>query len=151
MLLWSFAQEMWEHQNDVLQDTQLEDSCQMRDAEILMIPLPSCTKRWTCNVQRIDAWYFDVPLAIRLLKPLRSHHQLLVNARILVDKSEQHAMSGQHTLNQYYTHLPSMRTFQNAALEWIGSGCQTEFPNEPVESVEFLYTRTQLKIRSCLL
>ncbi len=28
-------------------------------------------------------------------------------------KSEQHAMSGQHTLNQYYTHLPSMRTVWN--------------------------------------
>jgi hypothetical protein len=34
MLLWSFAQEMWEHQHDVLHDTQLEYSCHMRDAEI---------------------------------------------------------------------------------------------------------------------
>jgi hypothetical protein len=47
-----------------------------------------------------DQWYFDVPLAIRLCKPLRSRQRWLVNARTLVDKSEQHALIGQMTMHQ---------------------------------------------------
>jgi hypothetical protein len=34
-----------------------------------------------------DRWYFDMPLAIRLCKPLHSRRRWLVNARILVNKS----------------------------------------------------------------
>jgi hypothetical protein len=36
-----------------------------------------------------DRWYFDLPLTLRLRKPLRSRRRWLVNARILVNKSEQ--------------------------------------------------------------
>jgi hypothetical protein len=68
-----------------------------------------------------DWWYFDAPLVIWLCKPLRSCCQWLVNVHILVEKSEQWAMSSQRTLNQYNPHLPSLRTVQNATLEWIGS------------------------------
>jgi hypothetical protein len=34
MLLWDFANEMWEHRNSVLHDTKLEASRAIRDAEI---------------------------------------------------------------------------------------------------------------------
>jgi hypothetical protein len=69
-----------------------------------------------------DRWYFDVPLAIRLHKPLRSRRWWLVNARILVDKSESRTLIGQMMMNQYYPHLPSARTVRNASLgKWIGS------------------------------
>jgi hypothetical protein len=36
----------------------------------------------------------------------------------------------------------------SAWMDWI---CQSKFPNELVESVEFPYARTRLKITSCLL
>jgi hypothetical protein len=68
-----------------------------------------------------DRWYFDVPLAIRLRKPLRSRRHWLVNARILANKSADQATIGQMTLNQYFTHLPSIRTVRNASFERIGS------------------------------
>jgi hypothetical protein len=99
---------MWEHGTDVPHDTQLEDSCQLRDAEINNAITKLYKKVDTYSAE--DRWYFDFPLAICLSKPLRSRRRWLFNARILLDKSEQCAMSGQHTLNQYYTHLPSMRT-----------------------------------------
>ena len=44
-----------------------------------------------------------------------------MNARILVDKSENHASIGQTTMNQFYPHLPSTRTVRNTVLERIGS------------------------------
>jgi hypothetical protein len=56
-----------------------------------------------------DWWYFDVPLAIQLRKPLRSRQCWLVNARILANKSADQAMIRQMSLNQYFTHLPSIR------------------------------------------
>jgi hypothetical protein len=71
-----------------------------------------------------DQWYFDIPLAIRLRKPLRLRHRWLINARILVNKSEQCVLIGQTTMNQYYPHLPSKRTVMNASLEQIGSASQ---------------------------
>ena len=68
-----------------------------------------------------DRWYFDMPLAIRLRKPLRSRRRWLVNARILVNKSADRASIGQTTMNQYFAHLPSIRTVRNASLERIES------------------------------
>jgi hypothetical protein len=68
-----------------------------------------------------DRWYFDVPLAIQLRKPLRSRQRWLVNARIVANKSADQATIGQMTLNQYFTHLLSIRTVRNASLERIGS------------------------------
>jgi hypothetical protein len=40
--------------------------------------------------------------------------------RILVDKSENPAAIGQTTMNQFYPHLPSIRTVRNTVLAWIG-------------------------------
>jgi hypothetical protein len=91
----------------------------MRDAEIN----DAITKLYE-NVNTYSAedwWYFDVPLAIRLHKPLRSRQRWLVNARILENKSVDWAMIRQITLNQYFTHLPSIRTVRNVSLERIGS------------------------------
>jgi hypothetical protein len=68
-----------------------------------------------------DQWYFDLHLAIRLRKPLRSRRRWLVNARILVNKSADCASIGQTTMNQYFAHIPSIRTVRNASLERIES------------------------------
>jgi hypothetical protein len=72
MLLWDFAHAMWEHRNDVLHDTytQLEVSRAMRDAEINDVITKLYEKVDTYSAE--DRWYFDVPLAIQLRKPLRS-------------------------------------------------------------------------------
>jgi hypothetical protein len=84
--LWAFAHEMWEHQNSVLHNTLLEFSRRMRDANInnAIVKLYGKVESYLAD----DRWYFDVPLAIRLCKLLRLRQQWLVNARILVDKSE---------------------------------------------------------------
>jgi hypothetical protein len=117
--LWAFAHEMWEHCNSVLHDMQIEFSRKMRDAKIndLIAKLYEKVDMYSAE----DRWYFNVPLAIRLRKPLWLRRQWLVNVRILVDKSENRASIGQTTMNQYYPHLPSARTVANASLgEWIG-------------------------------
>jgi hypothetical protein len=78
MLLWDFAHEMWEHRNSVLHDTNLTASRATREAEIN----DAITKLYD-NVDTYsadDQWYFDMPLAIRLRKPLRSRRRWLVNA-----------------------------------------------------------------------
>jgi hypothetical protein len=68
-----------------------------------------------------DWWYFDMPLAIRLRKPLHSRRRWLVNARILVNKLADRASIGQTMMNQYFAHIPSIWTVRNASLERIKS------------------------------
>jgi hypothetical protein len=114
----SYETEMWEHRNAVLHNRQLESSRKMREAEIN----DSITKLYE-QVNTYSAenrWCFDIPLATRLCKPLQLRCQWLVHARILA-KSEQCALIGQTRMNQYYPHLPSMRTITNGSLEQIGS------------------------------
>jgi hypothetical protein len=120
--LWDFCSEMWEHRNAVLHNTQLKSSRKMREAEIndKITKLYEQVNTYSAE----DQWYFDIPLATRLRKPLRLRRQWLINARILVNKSEQHVLIGQMTMNQYYPHLPSKRTVMNASLEQIGSASQ---------------------------
>jgi hypothetical protein len=71
-----------------------------------------------------DRWYFALLLMLRLRKPLRSRCRWLVNARILVNKSEQRITIGQTMMNQYYPHLPSARTVTNGTLKRIASAQQ---------------------------
>jgi hypothetical protein len=87
MLFWDFAYEMWEHGNSVLHNTQLEASLLMRDTNLNNAITKLYDNVDTYSVE--DQWYFDVPLAIQLCKLLRSRCRWLVNARILVVKSEQ--------------------------------------------------------------
>jgi hypothetical protein len=54
-----------------------------------------------------DRWYFDMPLALWLKKPLCSWWQWLVNARVLASKSHQHIFIGQMPLTAYYPHVES--------------------------------------------
>jgi hypothetical protein len=119
MLLWDFAHEMWEHRNSVLHDTNLAASQAMCEAEInnAITKLYDKVDMYSAD----DRWYFDMPLAIRLRKPLRSRKRWLVNARILVNKSADRASIGQMTMNQYFARIPSIRTVRNASLERIES------------------------------
>jgi hypothetical protein len=91
----------------------------MRDAEINNEIAKLYEKVDTYSAE--DWWYFEVPLTIQLRKPLWSRWRWLVNARILANKLADRATIGQMTLNQYFTHLPSIRTVQNASLKRIGS------------------------------
>jgi hypothetical protein len=93
---------------------QLESLRRMQEADINDVIMRLYEKVDTYSVE--DQWYFDVPLAIRLWKPLRSRQRWLVNARTLVDKSEQHASIGQMTMHQYHPHLPFKRTVSNMSL-----------------------------------
>jgi hypothetical protein len=70
-----------------------------------------------------------MPLAIRLRKPLCSQRRWLMNAWILVNKLADRASIGQMTMNQYFAHIPSIRTVWNASLERIESFCVKHFLN----------------------
>jgi hypothetical protein len=71
LLLWNFANEMWEHQNAILHKHELEALRRIRDADIN----DAITKLYAniATYDVADRWYFDMPLAICLNKPLRSH------------------------------------------------------------------------------
>jgi len=85
--LWDFCSEMWEHRNAVLHNTQLESSRKMREAEIndAITKLYDQVDAYSAE----DRWYFDIPWATRLCKPMRSRRRWLINARILANKSDQ--------------------------------------------------------------
>jgi hypothetical protein len=117
--LWEFSREMWEQRIDVLHNMQLESSRMMQSAEINDAIMKLYEKVDTYAAE--DQWYFALPLMLRLHKPLCSRRRWLVNARILVNKSEQRTMIGQMMMNQYYPHLPSTRTVTNGTLERIAS------------------------------
>jgi hypothetical protein len=63
----------------------------------------------------MSLWQFD----------FASHYDHIVNGWLMYvfwwRSQSYEQISSQCTLNQYYPHLPSVRTVQNAALEWIGS------------------------------
>jgi hypothetical protein len=63
-----------------------------------------------------DRWYFDMPLALWLKKPLRSGQWWLVNARVLAAKSHQCIFIGQMPLTAYYPHLESAQLVVNPML-----------------------------------
>jgi hypothetical protein len=65
-----FCSEMWEHQNAVLHNMQLESSRKMREAEINYAITKMYEQVDTYSAE--DWWNFDIPLATRLCKPLRS-------------------------------------------------------------------------------
>ena len=58
MLLWDIGHDMWEHQNSVLHDTQLEASWAMREAEINDAITKLYEKVDTYSAE--DWWYFNV-------------------------------------------------------------------------------------------
>ena len=68
--LWEFSREMWEHRNSILHDSQLEASRKIRDAQIN----DEITKLYANidNYDVTDRWYFELPLALRLRRPLQS-------------------------------------------------------------------------------
>jgi hypothetical protein len=67
---------MWEQWNAVLHDTQLDSSRMVRNAETnnAITKLYAQVDVFAAE----DRWYFDVPLTIRLCKPLRSRCQWLI-------------------------------------------------------------------------
>jgi hypothetical protein len=66
--LWEFSREMWEHCNTILHDHQIKSSRQLCDAQINDKITKLYENRDSYDVS--DRWYFDLPLALRLRKPL---------------------------------------------------------------------------------
>ena len=100
--LWEFSREIWEHRNSILHDSQLKASHKIWDAQI-----NDEIMKLYANIDNYDAtdrWYFDLPLALRLCRPLRSQRRWLMNAQILVNKSATQAMLGQTNLTTYFPH-----------------------------------------------
>lgn len=113
--LWKFAEEMWEHRNAVLHDTKLEASRKIRDADI-----NDEIEKLYANVDSYaveDRWYFEMPLALRLRKPLRSRRRWLVLARTLAAKSGYRAMIGQMPMTAFFQPRRSFRRVVNTVLE----------------------------------
>ena len=118
--LWEFSREMWEHRNSILHDSQLKASHKIQDAQI-----NDEIMKLYAHIDNYDAanrWYFELPLALRLRRPLRSRRRWLMNARILVDKSVTHAMSGQTNLTTYFPHQPAS---QQVVHRTLGLSIQT--------------------------
>jgi hypothetical protein len=113
--LWDFAFEMWDHRNKVLHDRQLESSRVIRDEEVN----DAITKLYgqVDSFAAEDRWYFEMPLALRLRKPLRSRKRWLTLARVLASKSGERVFVGQTPLTAFFQFLRNHRRVLNASLE----------------------------------
>jgi hypothetical protein len=113
--LWDFAFEMWDHRNKVLHDRQLESSRAIRDEEVN----DAITKLYgqVDSFAAEDRWYFEMPLALHLRKPLRSRKRWLTLARVLASKSGERVFVGQTPLTAFFQVLRNHRRVLNASLE----------------------------------
>jgi hypothetical protein len=84
-------------------DHHIKSSGQIRDAQINNEIMKLNENIDSYDVS--DRWYFELPLALHLREPLRTRCRWLLNAKILVRKSSNQAMSGQMTLSTYYEYL----------------------------------------------
>ena len=139
--LWDFAFEMWDHRNKVLHDTKLESSRVIRDEEVNQAITELYEKVDTFAAE--DRWYFEMPLALRLQKPLRSRKRWLTLARVLASKSGERVFLGQTPLTAFFQVLRNPRRVVNASLEPVIAPVrqlvQTSLsaawrPQDPVES-----------------
>ena len=120
LLLWTFAADMWEHRNAVLHNHELEESRKIRDADI-----NDEIKKLYAQVESYaakDRWYFEMPLVLRLRKPLRSRRRWLVNARMLAAKSNDRINIGQTPLTTFFQPVPSTR---NVVTRTLGPAIST--------------------------
>jgi hypothetical protein len=118
LLLWNFAHKMWEHWNAILHNHELEASRTIRDANINDVITKLYANIETCD--EADRWYFDMPLAIHLKKPLWSHQQWLTNTKLLVTKLHSQINIGQVQLTMYY---PTVSSDWPAANRSLGPFC----------------------------
>jgi hypothetical protein len=114
LLLWNFANAMWEHCNTILRNHEFEASRMIRDADINDAITNLYANIETYNVE--DQWYFDMPLALHLKKPLRSCQRWFTNAKLLVAKSHSRINIGQVPLTTYYPTVSLNRTVANHSL-----------------------------------
>ena len=114
LLLWNFADAMWEHRNTILHNHELEASRKIRDADINEEISKLYANIETYDVE--DRWYFDMPLALRLKKPLRSRRRWLTNAKLLVAKSHSRINIGQVPITTYFPTVPNERPVVNRSL-----------------------------------
>jgi hypothetical protein len=106
---------MWEHWIAILHNAELEASRKIRDANI-----NEEIKKLYDNINSFaakDRWYFEMPLTLRLKKPLQSRRRWLVNAWVvLAAKLHQCIFIGQMPLTAYYPHLEGTRVVVNRML-----------------------------------
>jgi len=114
-LLWEFSKEMWEDRNKRLHDPSSEDCRKMKGAAV-----DAEMHRLYDNIDSYaaeDRWRFDLPLALRLKKPLRSRRRWLELTKILVEKSTNMDTSGQQQLTTYFQRLETERHQQEVDAE----------------------------------
>jgi hypothetical protein len=112
--LWEFSDKMWEHRNAALHHSALEASRQIRDSDVN----EEITRlyEYKDSLHAEDKWYFDMPLVLRLRKPLRSRRRWLANAKILASKSNLRIHTGQTPLTMFFQHVPNNRIVENNSL-----------------------------------
>jgi hypothetical protein len=118
LLLWNFADKMWEHWNAILHNHELEASRRIQDTDIN----DAITKLYA-NIATYDVadWlYFDMPLVIRLKMPLQSCRQWLTYAKLLVAKWYSQMHIGQVSLTMYYLFGPAHSQSLPANELWRG-------------------------------
>jgi hypothetical protein len=120
--IWEFSCEMWEHHNTILHNHQIKSSRQIRDTQIN----DEITKLYeniaSCDVS--DRWHFDLPLALCLCKPLQTQWRWLFNAKILVHKSPDWAMSGQMMLTSNLLYISKCSTTCHELFSWATNPVQ---------------------------
>ena len=101
---------MWLHRNSTLHDPKMDDCRQMKGAAV-----NAAITSLYANVDSYaaeDRWRFDMPLALRLRKPLRSRQRWLAITRILVEKSRNDDPRGQSQMTTYFRVLSILRPRQ---------------------------------------
>ena len=68
--LWEFGGQMWKHRNSILHDPKIDDSRQMKSVAVNAAIIKLYAEVDTYAAE--DCWYFEMPLAFRLCKLLRS-------------------------------------------------------------------------------
>jgi len=122
--LWEFGSQMWKHRNSVLHDPKIDDSRQMKSAAINAEIIKLYAEVDTYSAE--DRWYFEMPLAFRLRKPLRSRRRWLLLARVLADKSSDRATTGQRPLTAFFRIL---RTAHSRVRQPVASASQPILPD----------------------
>jgi hypothetical protein len=108
-----------------------------------------------------DQWYFDMPLALHLKKPLRSCWWWLTNAKLLVAKSHSQINIGQVPLTTYYPTASSNRTVANHSLgpfhmvpEYVQTTLMSLFgrrPQDPVSRPWWLFISSPAQANTLIL
>jgi hypothetical protein len=120
--IWEFTHEMWEHHNAILHNHQIESSRQICDAQINN----KITKLYE-NIDSYDVsdrWYFELPLALCLRKPLQNQQWWKDTGAQIIKPSN---VGSDDTNNLQWISQCSMMSHES--FPWAANpGCLTLYP-----------------------